>query len=82
MSSPATSQKDPKTRLQEFLQAKRVGLPEYLVIEVFGDPYDPTFKVECRTSLLDKPVEGIANSRRRAEQTAAEAALKLLKDKG
>lgn len=73
-----TPQKDAKTRLQEYLQAHRLPLPEYGILTIEGDPHDPIFKVECRINKLPAPVEGVANNRRRAEQAAAEAALMAL----
>jgi len=75
---PDESQKDAKTRLQEFLQARHLPLPEYQVVSVEGDPHDPIFHVQCNISGLDKPLVGVANSRRKAEQIAAETALKVL----
>lgn len=77
---PEASQKDAKTRLQEYLQAKHLPLPEYGVTEVMGTPHNPTFRVHCTSALLKEPVIGVANSRRKAEQMAAEAALKAIKN--
>jgi ribonuclease III len=70
--------KDPKTCLQEFLQAKRLPLPEYTVISVKGAAHEQTFHVRCAVAGLSEPLEGISNSRRAAEQQAATEALKLL----
>ncbi len=70
--------KDPKTRLQEWLQGRRLELPRYEVIEVTGAAHDQTFHVRCRVHQLPEPTEGRSNSRRRAEQQAAEKALALL----
>ncbi|MEX2326838.1 MAG: putative dsRNA-binding protein, partial [Pseudomonadales bacterium] len=72
------SQKDSKTRLQEFLQARQAELPEYVVIDVSGKSHDQTFVVECRSELLPTPVQGKGGSRRVAEQNAASTALILL----
>jgi ribonuclease-3 len=67
--------KDPKTRLQEFLQSRACELPRYDVVDIQGDPHCRTFVVECQISLLnDKPL-GQGASRRIAEQVAAAAAL-------
>jgi ribonuclease-3 len=70
--------KDPKTRLQEWLQARRRPVPEYAVTEVTGAAHDQQFKVLCR--LIDDGVEvlGEGSSRRRAEQAAAESLLQRL----
>lgn len=72
------TQKDPKTRLQEFLQSCGSQLPEYSVISVAGKAHDQVFNVECRIELLKKPSSGTGGSRRQAEQMAAGAALEQL----
>ena len=70
--------KDPKSRLQEYLQSRKLNLPIYRVISVDGDPHNQTFKISCTISDLQLTVEGVGSSRRKAEQLAAEAALKLI----
>lgn len=75
---PGVSQKDPKTRLQEYLQGMRNPLPVYNVVKVQGEAHDQQFTVECEIAGLEKPVLGKGSSRRKAEQTAAELALKKL----
>lgn len=70
--------KDPKTRLQEYLQSRRLDLPEYMVTETHGDAHEQEFEVQCTVSGLKQPVRGEGSSRRKAEQTAAQLALKLL----
>ncbi len=67
--------KDAKTVLQELLQAQRLDLPEYTIIRIEGEKHDQTFYVQCAISLLAEPVEGTGNSRRKAEQMAAELML-------
>ena len=70
--------KDPKTRLQEWLQARALPRPNYVVEAVSGEPHEQTFTVRC---VLDSPAtmsEGRGSSRRRAEQLAAEQALLAL----
>ena len=69
------SQKDSKSRLQEFLQARQANLPEYVVIDVTGKSHEQIFTVECRSELLEAPSHGKGSNRRRAEQNAAAAAL-------
>ncbi|ABI56696.1 ribonuclease III [Alkalilimnicola ehrlichii MLHE-1] len=73
--------KDPKTRLQEHLQAGRRPLPRYEVLEVSGQSHDQTFRVACRLQDAAVTAEGEAGSRRKAEQQAAEQMLKRLEDK-
>lgn len=76
--SPVDELKDPKTRLQEHLQSRRLELPVYEVREISGDAHNQFFLVECRVDGIDVPVRGEGSSRRRAEQAAAEAALAKL----
>jgi ribonuclease-3 len=71
---PTVSGKDPKTRLQEWLQARRLALPDYAVVEVAGEQHAQTFTVECRIPALGIVGEGRGASRRAAEQAAAAAA--------
>jgi len=70
--------KDPKTRLQEFLQSRGTELPHYEVIDIQGEPHCRTFYVECQVSLLNEKTQGQGASRRIAEQVAASAALQAL----
>jgi ribonuclease-3 len=69
--NPDSQQKDSKTQLQEFLQAKKVSLPSYTILDVSGDPHAQHFKVECAVIDLQKKSLGEGNSRRKAEQDAA-----------
>lgn len=73
--SPGEKQKDAKTRLQEFLQARHLALPVYLVTQVKGEAHDQQFTITCQVSGLNESVVGIGSSRRKAEQAAAEQAL-------
>ncbi|MGL5334918.1 MAG: ribonuclease III [Enterovibrio sp.] len=75
---PGVEQKDPKTRLQEFLQGQRAPLPVYNVVKIQGEAHDQLFTIECNVVGLDAPVLGCGSSRRKAEQAAAEAALQML----
>ena len=69
--------KDPKTRLQEKLQSKGLGLPIYTLDSTYGGDHDRTFVVSCSTSLFP-PQTGQGDSKRNAEQSAAEAVLCLI----
>lgn len=71
-------QKDPKTRLQELLQARKIPLPGYDVIETSGTPHDQIFTVRCAISELGLEKTGLGSSRRRAEQDAAQSMLEEL----
>ncbi len=76
---PAAAQlKDPKTRLQEYLQARKLDLPAYEVLDVRGKSHEQRFVVECRVPALDRASRGEDRSRRRAEQAAARAMLENL----
>lgn len=68
---PATLGKDPKTRLQEWLQARRVPVPEYVVVGTAGEAHAQQFAVECRIPALGIVAGGAGSSRRAAEQDAA-----------
>lgn len=72
------TQKDPKTRLQEYLQSRQFPLPRYDVISVEGEAHDQTFYVECALPSLDRTTTGTGGSRRMAEQKAARNALRSL----
>ena len=63
--------KDPKTRLQEFLQGKGLSLPAYEVLNTLGEPHDQTFSVQCRVESPPRTTNGLGKSRRDAEQEAA-----------
>lgn len=76
--SPGDQQKDSKTRLQEFLQGRRLPLPSYLVMCVCGEAPDQEFTIHCKVTGLKKPTIGIGASRRKAEQAAAKQTLKTL----
>ena len=71
---PAALGKDPKTRLQEWLQARRIAVPEYVIIEVSGEAHAQTFTIECRIAALAIVALGRGANRRAAEQAAADAA--------
>jgi ribonuclease-3 len=75
--NPRTVQKDPKTQLQEFLQARGLELPAYEVTEVTGSAHNQKFTVRCVIEHDGKVIasEGSGSSRRKAEQSAAEKTL-------
>ena len=72
---PASLGKDPKTRLQEYLQGRRMSVPEYVVVSTTGEAHAQVFDVECRVAPLKIVATGRGGSRRAAEQAAAAAAL-------
>lgn len=80
---PATGkpEKDPKTRLQEWLQARQKALPLYELVSESGDDHAKTFRVRCGVTDPAVSTEGEGASRRLAEQQAAAAALEQLDSK-
>jgi len=70
--------RDPKTRLQEWLQARQHGLPEYELVDVVGEPHRQTFEVTCSVGEVAATTRGTGTSRRKAEQQAAENMLDSL----
>jgi ribonuclease-3 len=76
---PQSSQlKDPKTRLQEALQARSVPIPEYVVEAITGEAHEQHFRVSCRVSSLNLMAQGEGSSRRAAEQSAADDVFRQL----
>jgi len=74
---PATSGKDPKTLLQEYLQARKLALPQYAVVATRGEAHEQQFEVECAIPGLGIRSVGEGTSRRSAEQEAARHAYEL-----
>lgn len=68
------SGKDAKTLLQEYLQHRKIDLPQYRVISIAGEAHAQTFRVECMVEKLAILTQGEGTSRRRAEQEAAQQA--------
>lgn len=63
--------KDPKTRLQEWLQARKHAVPDYVVTAVAGEAHAQLFTVACRIPALALETTAQGPSRRAAEQAAA-----------
>lgn len=72
--------KDGKTGLQEWLQARKMKLPEYRVVATTGEAHKQTFEVSCTVAELGLTEHGVGASRRAAEQAAASAMLRVLED--
>lgn len=68
---PSAQIKDPKTRLQELLQGRRLALPKYQLIATNGDAHEQTFVVDCVLESLQISTRGNGTNRRMAEQQAA-----------
>jgi ribonuclease-3 len=73
VSSAATQAlaKDPKTRLQEWLQGRKLPVPDYAIVDVRGEAHLQVFEVVCRIAALDIAATGTGGTRRAAEQAAA-----------
>jgi ribonuclease-3 len=72
--------KDAKTLLQEYLQGRKLALPQYSVIEIQGEAHAQTFVVSCEIAQLGLTTQGEGASRRIAEQIAAERVYQQIKE--
>lgn len=77
---PTEQIKDPKSRLQEYLQARHLALPVYTILSTTGADHEHIFRVQCSLEIIPEPILGNGSTRRRAEQDAAEQALKIISD--
>ncbi len=78
---PAARRKDAKTRLQEWLQGRKLAVPEYVVVSMTGEAHAQSIGVECRIAALGVTTVGEGPSRRVAEQRAAAAAYEAIADR-
>ena len=76
---PVDELRDPKTRLQEWLQARKEALPDYELQDVSGKAHRQRFTVRCSARAGSVRASGEGTSRRNAEQQAAERVLEQLK---
>lgn len=75
---PKVIDKDAKSQLQEYLQSKKMDLPEYQVVTIEGEAHAQTFTVECHIRKLKLTTTGAGTSRRVAEQQAAKLAMESI----
>ncbi len=75
---PKTLGKDAKTLLQEYLQGKKIALPQYNVVATHGAAHNKEFEIECLVPKLDIQVFGSGGSHRAGEQAAAKLALEAV----
>jgi len=75
---PKAIDKDAKSQLQEYLQSKKIALPDYQVVLIKGEAHAQSFKVECHIEKLNIVTVGEGTSRRSAEQQAAQLAMETL----
>ena len=74
--------KDPKTRLQELLQSKKLPLPSYTVISIEGELHQQAFTVRCETELGKQGAIASSSNRRQAEKLAAAKVLAAIEQRG
>jgi ribonuclease-3 len=75
----AAAAADPKTMLQEKLQAARQAAPQYTVVETLGPPHQRRFHVELKWNGGSARGEG--NTIKAAEAAAAQLALEQMEPK-
>lgn len=74
-------EKDPKTELQEYLQAQKQPLPTYTVISEEGEAHKRRFTIACEIEGIKEDISATGNSKRIAEQMAARKALEFLQER-
>lgn len=72
--------KDPKTRLQEWVQARQFDRPSYTLVQAWGQDHARTFVVSCALAQPPLLAQAEGASLRAAEQAAAELVLAQLED--
>lgn len=75
---PSKAEKDPKTQLQEILQAESSALPVYTVLKTGGEAHNQTFEVECFIEGHNIKQSATGASRRKAEQAVAQKILEII----
>lgn len=80
--NPDEVNKDPKTQLQEYLQARNHPLPVYTVVSIDGKSHEQIFTVDGQVEIINRVIQGKGKSRRFAEQQVAQKILELLKNDG
>lgn len=79
---PVEELRDPKTRLQEWLQARQLALPAYELVRVSGEAHRQTFEIRCSVTDRQAVTSGAGSTRRNAEQQAAKSMLEILQGGG
>jgi ribonuclease III len=72
---PVEELRDPKTRLQEWLQARGRGLPNYELVAETGEAHRRRFEISCSIDDDTEPTYGMGSTRRAAEQSCAQRML-------
>ncbi|MGF6603259.1 ribonuclease-3 [Paraburkholderia sp. GAS448] len=73
--------KDPKSRLQEFLQAQHIPVPAYRIVAVLDDEQPRRYESECVITSFRLRTTGIGPNRRVAEREAAQRMLSILEQR-
>jgi ribonuclease-3 len=74
----AADLRDPKSRLQEYLQGRQMAVPDYAMQKISGKAHQQSFEVTCSIPELDAVTAGFGSTRRDAEQDAALAMLEKI----
>ncbi len=72
---------DPKSRLQEWSQSRRLGIPSYVTVNVDGPDHERTFEVEVRIGAQVYG-RGRGRSKQEAARNAAQRAIEVLERAG
>lgn len=75
------TEKDPKTKLQEYLQALARPIPEYTLLETTGLSHEQVFTTSCHVEGIDATSKGTGKTIKKAQQNAAEEFLTILQTK-
>jgi len=75
---PHITYKDAKSRLQEYLQQRGIPVPNYIVVDIGGEPHKRIFEVECQIEGVERAFRATGTSRQNAEQAAAEHAIAVI----
>ncbi len=70
--------RDPKTRLQEWLQGRKMALPAYELVATSGQDHKQRFSVTCTVAERSAVTEGESSTLRKAEQKAARKMIGML----
>lgn len=72
------TRKDSKSKLQEWLQGRKLPLPEYIVSDIEGEGHAQVFTISCSIQGTDFSPSASASSRKKAEKMAAKLMLEHL----
>jgi ribonuclease III len=76
--SLSNTEKDAKSQLQEWLQGKKLPLPEYQVTQIDGESHNQQFTVSCKVSIIPQTTVAIGTNRKIAEKYAAQQMIEIL----